>query len=236
MNNIIAQRILHRWLLHLVSSPSPLASARVPKLLGGLLACLLVPSLYAAEPPTEQDHADCKERMAKVSQAIQAFKAANGGKLPNLLSDLHPQFLAETNLLVCPYTVRTGVKKSGIPDARVKTAYHYEFGPGKIPKIVQGFFGESDLTMAEWKTLQMKLVGDEVPMVRCFNHPKSLNLTVGGALKESRDIWEADYLTPERPMEAFRPDELLKKFGKVEAATKAKPAQKPKQDSLDPKK
>ncbi|MBI3878068.1 MAG: hypothetical protein HY300_19260, partial [Verrucomicrobia bacterium] len=129
------------------------------ELLGGLLACLLVPSLYAAEPATEQDHADCKERLAKVFQAIKAFKAANGGKLPNLLSDLHPQFLAETNFLVCPYTLRTGVKKSGIPDARVKNSYHYEFSPGKIPKVVQEEFGESDLTMAEWKTLQMKLVG-----------------------------------------------------------------------------
>lgn len=206
------------------------------RLLGGLLACLLVPSLYAAEPPTEQDHADCKKRLAKVSQAIQAFKAANGGKLPNLLSDLHPQFLAETNLLVCPFTLRTGVKQSGIPDAGGKNAYLYEFSPGKIPKIVQGFWGESDLTMAEWKTLQLKLVGDELPMVRCFNHRKSLNLTVGGTLKESGEIWEVDYLSPDRSMKAFRPDELLKKFGKVESATKATPAQKPKQDSQGSKK
>ena len=80
-------------------------------------------------------------------------------------------------------------RRTGIPDQRVKTAYHYEFSPGKIPKVVQEGFGESDMSMAEWKTLQMKLVGDEVPMVRCFNHPKSVNLTVGGAGAADPGSW-----------------------------------------------
>lgn len=206
----------------------PTKHSHMKHLLGALISGLLVSSLLAAEQPTKEDHTACRENLAKVFQAIQAFKQANDGKLPNLLSDMHPRFLAETNLLICPFTQRTGIKRSGIPDTRLKNVYHYELSPGKIPKVVQGFFGESDLTMAEWKTLQMKLVGDELPMVRCFNHHQSVNLTVGGAIKESGPVWEADYLTPDRPMEAFRPDSLLKKFGKIGSATKAKEPQRAK--------
>jgi hypothetical protein len=188
------------------------------------LAGVLAFALPAAEQPTEQEHGACRERLAKLAQAIQAFKAANAGKLPNLLSDLHPQYLAETNFIICPFTVRTGLKRTGIPDQRVKTAYHYEFSPGKIPKVVQEGFGESDMSMAEWKTLQMKLVGDEVPMVRCFNHPKSVNLTVGGA----RAAWFGKRITlRRRTMVAFGPGELVKQFGRVESATKAKAPAKP---------
>ena len=62
------------------------------KILRWLLAGVLAPSLLlAAESPTEEDHAGCKEHLAKVFQAMQAFKAANGGKLPNLLSDLQDE-------------------------------------------------------------------------------------------------------------------------------------------------
>jgi hypothetical protein len=60
------------------------------------------------------------------------------------------------------------------------------------------------MTMREWKRQQMKLVGPEVPLVRCLLHDRSLNLSIGGKVYESSVFWELNF-TNEAGLKAFSP-------------------------------
>jgi hypothetical protein len=50
----------------------------------------------------------------------------------------------------------------------------------------------------------MKLVGSEVPVVRCLQHEPALNLSMGGKVYESPVYWELNF-TNVAKLEAFSP-------------------------------
>src|SRR5205085_1448773 len=77
----------------------------------------------------------------------------------------------------------------GIEDPKISTAYTYEFADTPIPAVIQG---GSSRTMKEWKRRQMGLVGSKVPMVRCHNHGRVLNLSFDGRIFDSEGGWEAE--------------------------------------------
>ncbi|MGD0261857.1 MAG: hypothetical protein ABSD29_18975 [Verrucomicrobiota bacterium] len=157
------------------------------------------------KPSTDKDEsAACKKNLEKINAAIEAYRKDHHD-VPNWLSDLVPKYLPDTNLLVCPVTTRTGQQSPfGVLDPKIYSSYLYEFTPTPIPEVVKGAWPGPQMTMREWKRQQMKLVGPEVPLVRCLLHEPALNLSLGGKVYESPVFWELNF-TNVAKLEAFSP-------------------------------
>jgi len=157
------------------------------------------------KPSADKDEsAACKKNLARINDAIAAYRRDHQD-VPNWLSELVPKYVADTNLLICPVTARTGQKSPyGVLDPGIHSSYLYEFTPTPIPEVVKGAWPGPKMTMREWKRQQMKLVGAEVPLVRCLLHDPTLNLSIGGKVYESPLFWELNF-TNEAGLRAFSP-------------------------------
>jgi len=157
-------------------------------------------------PSSDKDEAAaCKRNLEKISAAIQAYRLENHDE-PNWLSGLVPKFLADTNVLVCPVTRRTGQQSAfGVLDPSIYSSYLYEFSPTAIPEIVRGAWPGPAMTMRQWKRQQMKLAGSDVPLVRCLLPEPALNLSVGGKVYESPVFWELNFTNAAIRLEHFKP-------------------------------
>jgi thiol-disulfide isomerase/thioredoxin len=151
------------------------------------------------------DIAACKKNLEKIGAAIEAYRKDHND-VPNWLSDLVPKYLSDTNVLICPVCKRTGEKSPiGVLDTDVYTSYLYEFAPTPMPEGIKGAFPGKDMTMRDWKRQQMEVAGSKIPLVRCFLHlPVALNLSFGGEVYESPQIWEQMFYDKVKP-EAFNP-------------------------------
>jgi hypothetical protein len=157
-------------------------------------------------PSTDRaEAATCTKNLEKLNAAIAAYKT-DKHDIPNWLFDLVPKYLADTNALVCPVTSRTGLRSAfGVLDPKIPTSYLYEFTPTAIPEVVKGAWAGPQITLREWKHQQMKLAGEEVPLVRCLLHEPALNLSVGGKVYESPVYWELNFTNSTIKLEDFSP-------------------------------
>ena len=147
----------------------------------------------------------CTKNLEKINAAVEAYRKDNHDD-PNWLSDLVPKYLADTNVLICPVTTRTGLQSAfGVLDPKIHSSYLYEFTPTDIPEVVKGAWRGPKMTMREWKRQQMKLAGKEVPLVRCLLHEPALNLSVGGKVYESPVFWELNFTNSTTRLEGFSP-------------------------------
>ncbi len=130
-----------------------------------------------------------KQHLRVIYQAIQAYRQKHGD-MPNWLSDLVPDFISDTNILMSPVELRTGRSVLwGYGDPKVRSSYIYEFNQSD-----SGRKGDQDvaLTMRQWKILQMEEFGPVVPMLRCHLHDPILNLSYSGEVYETALFWESD--------------------------------------------
>jgi hypothetical protein len=157
-------------------------------------------------PSADRDEAaGCTRNLEKLNAAIEAYRKDHSD-VPNWLFDLVPKYLADTNLLVCPVTTRTGLQSAfGVLDPKIRSSYLYEFTPIDIPEVVKGAWPGPKMTMRDWKRQQMKLAGAEVPLVRCLLHEPALNLSVGGKVYESPVFWELNFTNSTTKLEDFSP-------------------------------
>jgi hypothetical protein len=157
------------------------------------------------EPSTDKaESTACRKNLQKINAAIKAYRKDHQD-VPNWLSDLVPNYLADTNLLICPVTKRTGHRSPyGVLDPKVYSSYLYEFTPTPIPQVVKGAWPGPDMTMRDWKRQQMELAGQQVPLVRCLLHDPALNLAIGGKIYESPVFWELNF-TNKAELKAFSP-------------------------------
>lgn len=155
------------------------------------------------------DAEECRLQLRKVHEALEAFRAERG-QWPGWLSELVPQYL-DRRLLDCPFVKRRGnpqewramLRGDVFQDPEKATTYGYEF----CAKELFLWTGVRK-TWAEYKREVMKLVGDEVPIVRCFAHDPVLNLTVGGRIYTSGKDWEDRF--PQIPHERFHPEAVFR--------------------------
>ena len=157
-------------------------------------------------PSTDRvEAAACTKNLEKINAAVEAYRKDNHDD-PNWLSDLVPKYLADTNVLICPVTTRTGLQSAfGVLDPKIHSSYLYEFTPVDIPEVVKGAWPGPKMTMRQWKRQQMKLAGSEVPLVRCLLHEPALNLSVGGKVYESPVFWELNFTNSTTKLEDFSP-------------------------------
>jgi hypothetical protein len=177
-------------------------------LLGNLFFC---PLAFAALSP-EAEATQCRENLRLIFDAIQRFRRENKD-LPDDLPQLVPKCLSDPKALICPAAKRLGTVSSdvsaiGVGRAVRGSSYVYEFRRTPIPEVIAG---GSSRTMREWKQLQMTLLGSEVPMVRCHNHARDLNLSFGGPIYESTSDFE-DKFADLVPIEELVHHKLFERF------------------------
>jgi len=180
--------------------------ARIPELAGllGIIVALELSCGWAAEPgrgtntnvpgatggrsPAADQEAKDKEtdqdHLHRIWKALMAYKKAKG-RLPDYLSDLVPEFLADKAVLLSPCK---DWKLNRPADPRLPVAYAYEFRADH--------YGDSTLSFREVMEEQMKEFGPVVPILRCFAHGDartrdSMNIAYSGDYFESQSHWEA---------------------------------------------
>ena len=121
----------------------------------------------------------CRQNLLVISEAIHAYQKEYGD-LPEWLSDLHPKYLPDANILIC--LADTGGGKAGYPlnvDPKMSVSYGYEFHP----------------EYRTYKSRQRLVYGDDMPLVRCRHHANDdfqcLNLSLSSKIYESTDVWES---------------------------------------------
>ena len=121
----------------------------------------------------------CRQNLLVISEAIHAYQKGYGD-LPEWLSDLHPKYMPDANILICP--ADTGGGKAGYPlnvDPKMSVSYGYEFHP----------------EYRTYKSRQRLMYGDDMPLVRCRHHANDdfqcLNLSLSSKIYESTNVWES---------------------------------------------
>jgi 6-phosphogluconolactonase (cycloisomerase 2 family) len=151
-------------------------------------------------------------------EAIQAYRKDHK-ELPNWLSDLTPKYLADSSVLICPFTTRTGHTQTyGLSDPKINTSYAYEFSAQEIP--VSRWGGGSKLSMRQFKSLQMALLGGDTPILRCYHHSPKLSMGFNGKFYESESVWEKRF-APMIPLQELSPNSLAARFHVAQKETAA---------------
>jgi hypothetical protein len=114
--------------------------------------------------------------------------------MPDWLGDLVPQYLVDTNCLVCPLHARRGMPPDvfNTQDPKLSTCYAYEFCARLNPYSDPFGLAAPGDTTKSWKTKQLAHYGSVVPVLRCGAHGPILNLTYGGERWETDVAWETE--------------------------------------------
>ena len=173
-------RCLARWFTILALGSGATAG------LASVASAQTIPAGVVPSRAQEEKEA-CTRNLKVIYEAIQAFQADHHD-LPNWLSDLVPQYLADANVLICPVCRRTGQTEAPpLADPKLPSSYLFEFCPAPLGSAATN---APTRTRREWKRRQMGLVGSQVPLVRCRHHTPVLNLAFDGRIFESPSLWE----------------------------------------------
>ncbi|MBD3266644.1 hypothetical protein GF373_08240 [bacterium] len=157
-----------------IEQPNPALMMR--PIAGVLSKVFYVSNSFFGSPKEREDAESCKQHLRQISLAITKYRQEHNGNLPRKLDDLYPTYIKNRDVFTCP-------KHSGSPSG-MGSEYLFEFTTTK--------HHSNNQTYRDWKTDQLSQFGDKVPVVRCLNHPRSLNLTYGGEILFYGMVWEND--------------------------------------------
>ncbi len=158
-------------------------------LIVAIVVGLLMPSVNAhilperkIEDITSEEHKKnvklCTQNLVAIGEAIQAYQQEHDD-FPEWLSDLHPEYLADEQVLICPADDVDG--KALFPlnvDSKMRVSYGYQFHPEYRAR----------------KSEQRLVYGDVIPLVRCRHHANEvyicLNLSFAFKIYKSTSAWE----------------------------------------------
>ena len=126
----------------------------------------------------------CKQHLIHIGNAIQAYQKEHGD-FPQWLSELHPKYLPDKNILLCPADEDGGKTYFLVnADPKLSVSYDYQFHPKY----------RAD------KTQERLMYGDVLPLVRCRHHANQafecLNLNFAFKV-----FWSSGVYTPEEMYE-----------------------------------
>ena len=139
----------------------------------------------------------CTQNLVAIGKAVEAYKKEHGD-FPKWLSELHPKYLPDANLLLCPADEESGKPLfSSNADPKMPVSYDYQFHPENRAE----------------KNEERLVYGDAIPLVRCFHHlnedleGERLNLSFSLNIYKSLANWkylpEDMYGSPEAAITAF---------------------------------
>lgn len=205
-----------------VHHTSSARSAALGMLLAIALALLSQPGMAGDVPATlkvssaQDDAAACKANLNRIYEALLEYQRVHTN-LPNYFSDLHPDFIADPRLFICPAALRAGDYFSGRAGLRsdvfedvLPTTYSYEFNIKPYP-----LWAGIESTEREYKERQMKVLGPDVAVVRCFVEGHKICLSLVGTIFDSPSLdWE-DYYANRVPMARLLPSGVFKDLAPV---------------------
>lgn len=134
--------------------------------------------------------------LQEIGKAIQSYYKEHG-EYPEFLSDLHPIFLADANVLICPADKKDGKPLfSQLIDPEKPVSYDYQMHRANQKRAVD----------------EKTMYGDVAPLIRCWHHyekdfDKILNLDYANKVNQSTFIWnnslEQLYGSVEKAIEAL---------------------------------
>ena len=124
----------------------------------------------------------CKQHLVEIGKAVEAYKKEHDD-FPEWLSELHPKYLPDANLLLCPADEGGGKPIfSSNADPKMPVSYGYQFHP----------------EYRAMKSEERIVYGDVIPLARCRHHENQdfdcLNLSFSFQVYSSSHVWES---TPE---------------------------------------
>ena len=135
----------------------------------------------------------CTQNLVAIGEAIQAYKKEHGD-FPEWLSELHPKYLPDANLLLCPADELGGKPIfTSNADPKMPVSYGYQFHP----------------RYRAMKSEERFVYGDVIPLARCRHHRnqafESLNLSFAFKIFWSSGVYtpEEIYGSPEAAIAAF---------------------------------
>ena len=130
---------------------------------GGLEPCR-AQQTATQETNSISDDELCRKNLEKIYTAIQAYEKDHKD-LPNWLSDLVPDYIADVSILTCPICKRTGrIESPPLADPKIAASYLFEFCPVPLGRTMAP--KAPNKTRRDWKKHQMELLGPVVPLVR----------------------------------------------------------------------
>ena len=152
---------------------------------------------------TDRNVETCKQQLLAIGKAIQAYQKEHGD-FPEWLSELHPKYLPDENILLCPEDEYGGKTYFLINrDPKMSMSYDYQFHPQYRAE----------------KSEERLIYGDVLPLVRCRHHKNQvfecLNLSFAFKVFWSSGVYTPDqlYETVEEAIEALEKGLLQRQVG-----------------------
>ena len=146
------------------------------------------------------DRVACERQLNLIYGAMQEYRRRHDDNWPAKLSDLTPDFLHDSKVLICPFVLKRGGLRTWrkqfrelSPDSY--TSYSFELPP--IPLDFYNWRGLPKKTWRDFKLRQAEIVGSVVPIIRCHDHRPRLNLALDGRIYESEEYWEREFTEDE---------------------------------------
>ena len=148
-------------------------------------ALLSKPEAHSQASGLKQDEKNievCTQNLVTIGKAIQAYQQEHDD-FPEWLSDLHPKYLQDASLLICPADPKEGRPIFSFnADPKIPVSYGYQFHPGYRTRTREN----------------LAVYGDVIPLARCRHHANQsfacLNLSFSLKVYQSSNVWEQ---TPE---------------------------------------
>ncbi len=168
----------------------------VQEVLGGVSETFLTSTTGENSERHERNIELCTQNLLTIGEAIQTYQKEHED-FPERLSDLHPKYLPDASVFICPADDEDG-KAGFLPnidlvaiskiigrigflrdiEPRMPVSYGYELAPEYRVK----------------KSEQRLVFGDVIPLVRCQHHVnedfEALNLSFSSQIYRSSTIWE----------------------------------------------
>ena len=142
----------------------------------------------------------CTANLTRIGEAIEQYKNDHAD-VPNWLSDLYPDYLQDTHLLLCPADRSGGIagakdRFAGPKDPETLCSYAYMFHPGMqwvyefmFAALPVDFPAREGMTWKDARKLQLEYFGPVVPIVQCWHHSPQILLDYDGDICEAESDW-----------------------------------------------
>ena len=168
----------------------------VQEVLGGVSETFLASTTGGDSERHERNIELCTQNLLTIGEAIQTYQKEHED-FPERLSDLHPKYLPDASVFICPADDEDG-KAGFLPNidlvAISKIIGRIGFLRDIEPKMPVSYGYQLAPEYRAKKSEQRLVFGDVIPLVRCQHHVNedfdALNLSFSSQIYRSSTIWE----------------------------------------------
>lgn len=142
---------------------------------------VVIEESFVGSPEERLEAKDCVANLRKINLALTRYRLDHDGELPEWLSDLYPKYISDKAIFIDPKFPEPPTDYQDFADPKIPCSFLYEFNP----------------TNKAHKMDQLQQYGDKVPVVRILKYGRPINLSYGGEIYFSKELfWENDFQLP----------------------------------------